>query len=271
MLGKLIKYEFKHTSKTMFTTFVVLAFATLMGSIALYQVDRGAGDKGTFLEIISAAMLVLYFIAIIGIYCVDFIYLCYHYHKTMYSSQGYLTHTLPVSPTAVFNVKILTAFIWMLASTALSTLSVLILLQAGSGGEFFRAFAEFAWDDFTRTVKDLFGISAGHLIFICILTTLLSILWYIMWVAASMAIGQLFQGSRMGFGILAGFCIYMINQIAGTAYMAVFSYPLNDLLNGNLKPFMNHVIGGSIGISAVLLVILYVICIYINKKRLNLE
>ena len=48
MLGKLIKYEFKHTSKTMFTTFVVLAFATLMGSIALYQVDRGTGDKGTF-------------------------------------------------------------------------------------------------------------------------------------------------------------------------------------------------------------------------------
>lgn len=92
-----------------------------------------------------------------------------------------------------------------------------------------------------------------------------------MWVAASMAIGQLFQGSRIGFSILAGFCIYMINQIAGTAYMAVFSYTLNDLLNGNLKPFMNRVIGGSIGISAVLLVILYVICIYINKKRLNLE
>ena len=48
MLGKLIKYEFKHTSKTMFTTFVVLAFATLMGSIALYQVDRARAIKELF-------------------------------------------------------------------------------------------------------------------------------------------------------------------------------------------------------------------------------
>lgn len=255
----------------MFTTFAVLAVATLMGSIALRQVDRGTAGNGNFFTAISVIMLILYFIAIIGIYCVDFIYLCYHYHKTMYSSQGYLTHTLPVSPAAVFNVKILTIFIWTLASTVLSTLSVLILLQVGSGGEFFGAFADLSWDGFSRSVRELFGMSAGCLLFLFFVEFVLSILWYIMWITASMAIGQLFQGSRTGFSILAGFCIYMVNQIASTVYLAAFGYNLDEFLNGNFKSFMNYVMGGSIGITAVLLILLYLICLYINKRRLNLE
>lgn len=271
MLGKLIKYEFKHTSKTIFTTFAVLAVATLMGSIALYQVDRGAAGNGNFFTVISVIMLILYFTAIVGIYCVDFIYLCYHYHKTMYSSQGYLTHTLPVSPAAVFNVKVLVIFIWMLASTVLSAFSVLVLLQTGSGGEFLGAFADFSWDGFSQSVRDLFGMSAGYLLFLFFVEFVLNILWYIMWITASMAIGQLFQGSRTGFSILAGFCIYMVNQIAGTVYLAAFGYNLNDFLNGDLKSFMNYVIAGNLGINIVLLVLLYSICIYINKRKLNLE
>ena len=92
MIGKLIKYEFKHTSKTMFTTWIVLAAATLMGSLALYRLDQGNHSDTTFSVVMNVIMLVLYIIALIGIFYVDFIYLCYHYHKTMYSSQGYLTH-----------------------------------------------------------------------------------------------------------------------------------------------------------------------------------
>ena len=113
MLGKLFKYEFRHTAKTMFLTYAALGLFTLMASAALYRMNRGLDSDKTFFTVLSTTMLILYIIAIIAIYCVDFIYLIYQYYKTMYSAQGYLTHTLPVSPTAVFSVKILAMFVWM--------------------------------------------------------------------------------------------------------------------------------------------------------------
>ena len=271
MLGKLIKYEFKHTSKTIFTTWAVLAATTLMGSLALLRLDQGDSSDATFSVIMSGVMLILYIIALIGIYCVDFIYLCYHYHKTMYSSQGYLTHTLPVSPAATLGVKIFTLFVWMTVSSVLLSASVLILLQVGSGGEFFNAFSTFSWKEFTLSVDEIFGMSVSYLIFLAVVEFLLGLLYRILWITASMAIGQLFQSGRTGFSILAGFCIYLANQIVSTIFLAATGYNLNAFLEGNVRSFMNYVMGGSIGIGIAFIVLLYGICFYINKKKLNLE
>lgn len=271
MIGKLIKYEFKHTSKTMFTTWAVLVVATLMGSFALHRLDQGNNSEATFSVIMNGIILVLYVIALIGIYCVDFIYLCYHYHKTMYSSQGYLTHTLPVSPAATFSVKILALFVWMLASSVLLAVSVLILLQVGSGGEFFDTVFAFSWPEFAQQVNEIFGMSVTLLIFLFITATILGILWRILWVTASMAIGQLFQSGRMGFSILAGFCIYMVNQIINTIFLVCSGYSTGAFLDGSFHDFMMTVMGGSIAISTVMLIALYGVCIYINKKKLNLD
>ena len=271
MIGKLIKYEFKHTSKTMFTTWIVLAAATLMGSLALYRLDQGNHSDTTFSVVMNVIMLVLYIIALIGIFYVDFIYLCYHYYKTMYSSQGYLTHTLPLSPAAAFSVKIFAFFIWMLASSVLLVISVLVLLNVGSGGEFFSTISTFMWDEFIQSVNELFGISAPFLIFIFIADTFLGILWRILWVTTSMAIGQLFQSGRTGFSILAGFCIYMVNQVVNTILLAASGYNLTAFLDGMPENLIRQILGGSMIISAVMLIALYGICVYINKKKLNLE
>lgn len=255
----------------MFTTWLVLAVATLMGSLALYsRIGQENHSEATFFVIISGVILILYIIALIGIYCVDFIYLCYHYYKTMYSEQGYLTHTLPVSPVATFGVKIFTFFVWMLTSSVLLACSVLILIDVASGRELFIALFS-SWGEFAREAEDLFGMSAPFLIFIFIAETFLGLLWKILWITASMAIGQLFQSGRAGFSILAGFCIYMVNQIVSTIFLAATGYNLNSFLEGEFRSFMNYVIGGSTGISIVLIVLLYGICVYINKKKLNLE
>lgn len=271
MLGKLIKYEFKHTSKIMFTTWAILVVATLMGSFALYRLDQGNNSDATFFGIMNGIILVLYVIALIGIYCVDFIYLCYHYHKTMYSSQGYLTHTLPVSPAATFGVKILAFFVWMIASSVLLAVSVLILLQVGSGGEFFDTVLSFSWPEFAQQVNEIFGMSIPLLIFLFASSAISGILWRILWVTASMAIGQLFQSGRMGFSILAGFGIYMVNQIINTLFLVCSGYSTGAFLDGSFRDFMTTIMGGGITISVVMLIALYGICIYINKKKLNLD
>lgn len=274
MLGKLIQYEFKHTAKTMALTYAVLAAATLMGSAALYRLHcegNGAAPSGSFLTVISVIMLLFYVIAIIAIYCVDFIYLCSNYYKTMYSAQGYLTHTLPVSPAASFGVKIFAMFVWMFVSTVLSALSFLVLGRIGSGGAIFNEFSAYAWNTFSEEVYAMFGISGGLLLFLFALSGLLGILLSILWIAASMAVGQLSQKNRTGFSILAAVAFYMANQIINTIFLAVSGYNLGSLLDGSASAFMKTVLWGSITMTIVFLVILYGICIYINKRKLNLE
>lgn len=269
MLGKLIKYEFKHTAKTMALTFAVLAVATLMGSIALYRISLGTDN--TFLSVVSVIMVIFYLLAIVAIYCVDFIYLCANYHKTMYSAQGYLTHTLPVSPAATFGVKILVMFAWMFVATLLSAISFVTFLQVSSAGRFFDLFDKAAWYSFSQEVNAMFGISCAHLLILFVVEGILGILLYILWVTASMAIGQLSQKSRTGFSILAAAVFYVIYQILSTVFLALSGYSLFSLIDGTAATFMKNVLYGSIALTAAALVILYGICVYINKRKLNLE
>lgn len=271
MLGKLIKYEFKHTAKTMFMTYGVLAVFTLMASVALYRMDRGLTSENTFAAVLSTTMLILYVIAIVAIYCVDFIYLIYHYHKTMYSAQGYLTHTLPVSPAASFGTKILVISLWMLVSTVLSIFSVFVLLQGGSGGEFFHAFNNLVWSDFSRSSYEIFGISGGYFLSYSAVISVLNILLCVLWIAASMAVGQLFRKNRTAYSILAAFAFKMISQIVSGAFMIISGYDLFSLLEGDAASFMKTVLNGTFIITLIFLVLLYGICIYINSRKLNLE
>lgn len=271
MLGKLMKYEFKYTARTMLTTFAALAAATLMGSLALFQMARGNAADETFGSIVSIVMLIIYGIAIIGVYCVDFIYLAWQYYKTMYSSRGYLTHTLPVSPAAVFGSKILTFFVWMLTSSILSVLSLIVLLQVGSGGDFFDLFDDFSWSSFTRDAYELFGMSAGTLLFLFSVMSLLGIFLYILWIAASMAIGQLSQKNRTVCSILAGFGFYVLSQIISTLCLVLNGYSTAAFLDGEFQPFVHVLIGSDLVMMTLFIVVLCGICLYINKKKLNLE
>lgn len=271
MLGKLIKYEFKHTTRTMITTFAALVIATLIGSFALYRLNFKTVEDGTFVTTMSIIMVVLYVIVIIGVYCIDFIYLCYHYHKTMYSSQGYLTHTLPVSPASIFGAKILVFFVWMLVSSLLSVFSFLALLQAGTNGDLLKELRNLTWSDFSEDVFSIFGMPAGLLLVLFTVISLLGILLYILWITASMAIGQLFLKNRTVCSILAAFCFYIINQVVNTLTLVASGYSTNALLNGELTSFMHLIFAASITTTLVFIAVLYGICIHINKKKLNLE
>ncbi len=275
MLGKLMKYEFRDTSKLMFTTYGALALATFMGTLGFYQLNwQGVENSSGIATAIWLILLVIYIFAIIGIYIGDFIYLCHRYYKTMYSAQGYLTNTLPVSPASVLNAKMLTAYIWILLSTVLSVLSVFIMLSVGTGQNLFLWMFRLDWDEMWKSFYEATGMTPAFYIIAIGITLLVGLLYYILFVYASMAIGQLFNGSRTGYSILAGFCIYILQQLAGTAVMAGIGYSNFHLLSSNssaVVKMMRNTIFSGICLSVITTVLLYLVCLYINKKKLNLE
>lgn len=272
MLGKLIKYEWKATVKLMLVTYGALALATIMGSLSLYQLNY-ADEQGMQTFAVWIVLLCVYFFAVVGIYVGDFIYLCAHYHKTMYSAQGYLTHTLPVSSAAVFGAKTLTAYIWMLISSFVSMLSVLIVLQVSTRGAFGRAVSIDNWELISRHINEDTGLSAGVFLFSVIINLLLSLLIILLHIYASMAIGQLFNTRRAAFSILAAFCLYMLQEALGLILLAVsqFSLLYNTASRMEAARLLYRVLFGGTALNIVFAAFLYAVCLSINQKRLNLE
>lgn len=117
----------------------------------------------------------------------------------------------------------------------------------------------------------MFGITGNSLLLCFVLSGILGILLYILWITASMAVGQLAQTNRTGFTILAAILFYMASQIINTVFLAVSGYNLNALLGLSAASFMKNIFAGNLVITVVYLIALYGICIYINKKKLNLE
>ena len=134
MLKKLFKYEFKSTAKIMLILYAILIVTTAVGSVVLYSLDLDQAGESKLASILSVSAIVLYILAIFAVLIVMYVYLCVHFYRTMYSAQGYLTHTLPVKALAPFHVKLITSFVWMFLSMALMTVSIVVLIASASHG-----------------------------------------------------------------------------------------------------------------------------------------
>ena len=90
MLGKYMKHEFKETGKLMIPLNLVILVFTLLGMVML-----GSRLLSTpAMALIGIASLTLYILTLFAIFIVVYVYFTVRFYKTMYQSQGYLTHTL---------------------------------------------------------------------------------------------------------------------------------------------------------------------------------
>lgn len=277
MLGKLYKYEFKNTSKIMFVIYGVMLFVTILGCIAMYGDSNPAGTENKLQEIFFTAAMVFYVLGIFALFVVSYVYMCVHFYKTMYSDQGYLTHTLPVNQMSVFHVKLLVSLCWLLLSLIILFLSIFALGCAANRGFSFDA----DFDMFLADFQNMFGMSFGTFSVYLVFAMILSCLQYLLMVFASGSIGQLFTQHKIGASIGAGIIFYMSGQIISSIIMVLTGY-FGIMNNDNVvtcttsENITFHTTFSSMMFSGLLLsviecVVFYIVCMVIIKKHLNLE
>lgn len=108
MFSKLVKHEFRATARIIPFVYLVTIFLALV-HVVTAKLNLGAVSK------ISLVLMVMMCFAQVAI---AFVLVIWRYYKNLYSSEGYLTHTLPVHPSQLLWSKLLVGFIW----TALSYL-----------------------------------------------------------------------------------------------------------------------------------------------------
>ena len=122
MLSKLLKNDLKKNMRWMWILFI--------STIALAGITRGINELGKNIAFFKMAGVflegVFYGLAINAI-IQPFLRNFLNFHKSFYSDESYLTHTLPVTKNQLINSKYLTATIEMLAGFATLVVSILIM------------------------------------------------------------------------------------------------------------------------------------------------
>ena len=109
MLGKLIKHEWKSTYKMGCLMLVVIALITVFGWLAFQTPMWKSLSRNDFsfgwLDIFGFLTLMMYVLLLVGVNFGILIYLGVRFYKTMYTDEGYLTHTLPVESTSCLSAR----------------------------------------------------------------------------------------------------------------------------------------------------------------------
>lgn len=140
MLKKLYKYDWKSVSMLLLVLHGVLLAYSLIGrlSITIFEnfSSKGGGSIDASMPLSSkifgmgaVAYLMIYVVFIIGIVMATILYLAIRIQKSLFSDEGYLTNTLPVSADKLLWSKILVFWTWSLIDFLCVALSVLILVS----------------------------------------------------------------------------------------------------------------------------------------------
>lgn len=263
MLGKLFRQEVKSQGKTITGMYGVLAAATLL-IIVLFQIGKFIDQR--FFGTIFMTACVFYGLSVIVVAVVNFIYLCFRFYKSMYSEQGYLTHTLPVKTTHILNVKVAVSFgyLFMTAILCLASFFIIGMAMGGiSAGEIIAVIGK-GIDEISKEVQ----VPGFAFVIFFILLAILGCLNALLMFFAGSSIGQLFQRSKGACGIAAGIGLYYVSQIASLAAVLI-GVLLTETIS--VVPESVWYMGGACLVALIWTVVYYMICRVIVIKHLNLE
>lgn len=291
MLSKIIKYEFKDTSKICGLILIVIAAVTLIGALGLILPVGFMSDGGKFDDVLSSNLwglmlgmtIILYFTMLMGVTYGMMIYQGVHFYKTMYSDEGYLTQTLPVTKHQLLIGKTLVAGIWYLLvmlclgiSVILLLFSLVVALNEGipSSAEIRSIQQEIMTIFYFTNFSTGFGLM--HMIISVILLVLVTPFSTMMMIFGALTIGQLSGKYKALVGILTYFGVMIVNMILTNIVKYIFILGgmfVEDAASG--KTSFASIYAGSydsaVIVGLIMGISLYFISHHILTKKLNME
>lgn len=285
MLKKLLKYEWKDTRKLLLPINLAVVLITIIGCIML-STSVFDSEMGFLL---AAPLLVLYILAIITFSCITLVYVYMRFYKNLYTAEGYLMHTLPVTHTQLFHSKLILGYFWFFLNSLLTTLSTTAL---GASLGFHEAVKEMSGEisesfinDFLLSAgqtpesfsfADLFGFPLPVFILFIFLMVLASSLSSVLMGYVSVLLGQRMERNKLAASVAIYFGIYMVIQIL-TSLAVVLPQLINlgnyleDESTNFLAESFQSLFPSMIICYLVMNIIFYVICRILVNRQVNLD
>ena len=269
MVKKLFKHEIISYLRTLMPVNIILLAVAIMGRIIQFF-----ENNSLVYGLIFGSTVFALGVAIVACMFMTFIIAIVRFYKNLFTAEGYLSFTLPVTPAQHIWVKLATAILFQIIAVFTIVLSFMIFVSGEFLVELFKAFG------YLLSLGWTYG--KGHMILfmieiaLCLLvgTAYEYLLWY-----ACISIGQRSRKNRIFMAILTYFGYYMITQVISTV-ITVFIAILGDLgifeslgawIEGHPMAFMHTSFCLSIVITALIALLWFFISRNTMKNRLNLE
>lgn len=130
MLKKLFKYEWRSVSTLLFIVHGALLVYALIGRMGfqIYFSKSLSDSSNAVMGITTMFYVIVYILGIMAVLLMTMLYLAMHIQKSFFSDEGYLTHTLPVTPTQLLLSKMFIYWIWTILDIIFVVISIGILL-----------------------------------------------------------------------------------------------------------------------------------------------
>lgn len=271
MLKKLLVHEWKESWRLVGILNLIVIGLTLIGTFFLRNDTWNSMDKNEFVSVAVVLYMMFFIVSVAALCMVVTFYFYIRFYRNLYTDQGYLMHTLPVTPAQLIGSKAIVAVVWMIISSIVMIASVFGLVFAGIPAE------ERA--DFLMDFRDMF-ISVdldARFIAIAVLYILVIVVGQLMNLFmgyASVSIGQTFKKHKIigAIGVYIG--IYMLIQTVSSYLMmmvTMFADPYSVESTVDMLNFLLVFMAIMLLIIAALTVGFYFLTHYLMKNKLNLE
>lgn len=268
MLGKLLKYELKATSRV----FIPLYIAILVVSIV-----NGLSLNLEILNIQGLATIVLMCL-FISLFVITIVVTIQRFNKNLLKDEGYLMFTLPVSSKHLVLSKYLTSLIWTFLSFVVAFLSFTIIFMIPTYKYF--DFSYFI-NEFNLLFSNMLNLNILGQFIKIILLMIISYTIFIFNVYLALSVGQLpifnrFRNvsSFIGFLVINLLISYAQNIVSLFVNDASVNIEAIDNINYAINSVTSIVSKGlniAIVINIIIILVLFVATTYILDKKLNLE
>lgn len=263
MLGKLIRYDLKASAKIFLLFHLVYLVACLLGRIFfINRMDFIDAPEDSLIAPL-AIVICLVTVSIVAVNFCSWLMVTFRFYRNLFSREGYLSWTLPVSGIRHLWAKIISGCVLMWIDTAVIALGLFLLL---SGRNVTEAYALIA-DDMTEAL----GVTIGTFFLYTFLLSLISCISTVISSYFCVAVGQLFPNHRVLWAVATYFILSFVLQIGIFLLMILcgtFDYYMR--FSGTFSEQMSQILVPTLLISTITTFAEYIVTHYIIKKKINL-
>lgn len=281
MLTKLLKHEWKETWRIPVLCCAVVVLMTLTAVICFTRMSPPANADD-----LNAGAFVLMMFYVLTISCISFIitiYVAVRFYRNLYTDEGYLMHTLPVTPGQLLVSKLLISSVWLFVVTVLVLWAVFMIfifgvpvMVADDMNLSFSFLVKYA----AEYSNELFGMSLPVFIIFNFFYLLASAVSNALIIYGSISLGQMFSKHKVMGSVLCyigvTIIIQTVSSFAMTPYLTKIIITNHSVSIGpGIPEFFGDFMRNTYIFSFIASIITGAACFflseYLMKKQLNLD
>lgn len=266
MLGKLLKYEFKATSRTFLPMYALLIVMSFINKF-FYS------NNFEYFKIPKIISMTVFIVVIAGISVMTLIITIQRFNKSLLTDEGYLSFTLPVKAHLHIDAKMIASFVWSLLSVLVSLIAIFVMIANHN------VFAELGqlWKELSDAIAKV-GPGAYVLLLEAILLLIITTLGSIVEIYAAITIGNLSSKHKLlaGVGAFIGFGI--VQQIVVSIFITALGPNVEEYFESISRSGVQTLMNVSELVMLVLILYtlvfglaFYFLTNWMLTKKLNLE